>query len=242
MKFPKMIGHRGACGYAPENTLASLRKAKELGAACVEFDVQLTADDEPIIFHDDTLDRTTDGFGLVEQKTLSELLHLDAGSWFSPAYALEQIPTLSMWLETALALDLSLNLEIKPSRGREHETVRIILNVLHSMWPSDVAPPLLSSFDSKSLLLLNQFDSPYPVGMLMHEWRRDWLTMAKQLKNCVSIHVNQAELTEKRATEIKKAGYGLLSYTVNDKERADRLFSWGVDGVFTDFPDVVSGG
>lgn len=239
MNFEKIIGHRGACGYAPENTLASLYKAKELGAKWVEFDVQLTADDEPIIFHDHHLERTTNGVGLVDQQFLSELLHLDAGGWFHREFANEQIPTLSMWLETVLDLGLSINLELKPAAGREYETVKAVLNVLQAMWPKNAPPPLLSSFDMKSLLLLKEFNSPYPVGMLMDTWHANWLATAKTLDHCVSINVNEKILTAKRVAAIKQAGYAVLSYTVNNKRRANTLFSWGVDGIFTDFIDKM---
>ncbi len=91
---PLLIGHRGAKAVAPENTLASFRRAWEDGADVVEMDVRLTADGAVVVIHDETVDRTTDGHGVVAEMTLAELRRLDAGRWFSPAYAGERIPTL----------------------------------------------------------------------------------------------------------------------------------------------------
>src|ERR1700683_1095896 len=94
LHIPKVIGHRGAALRAPENTLAGFRKAAELGCTWVEFDVRLSLEDRPIIFHDDTLERTTEGTGPVGATTLVDLLSLDAGSFFDFAYRGERIPTL----------------------------------------------------------------------------------------------------------------------------------------------------
>lgn len=239
MHLPRIIAHRGASGYAPENTLAAMRKAKELGATWVEFDVQLSKDNAAIIFHDDDLDRTSNGHGLVIEKTLTELMQLDAGAWFSEEYTGTPIPTLPDLLTCLLQEDLHMNLEIKPFQGCEIDTVNVIFTTLQNMWPKDIAPPLLSSFNPDCLFSLQQLNSPYPIGLLMHEWNEDWLLLAKQLKNCISINVNQGILTEERVAQIKKAGYGLLSYTVNSPQRAQELYHWGVDGVFTDYIDKI---
>ena len=86
MNLPRIMGHRGAAGHAPENTLAALRMAAQLGVRWVEFDVHLSADRTPILMHDDTLDRTTDGEGAVDAQTADRLVTLDAGSWFSDSF------------------------------------------------------------------------------------------------------------------------------------------------------------
>ena len=106
LAIPRLIGHRGAAAAAPENTLASLRKAKELGASWVEFDVKLTRDGCPVLIHDERLERTTSGRGEVALTTLEELQKLDAGGWFAPAFRGERVPT----LEAALALCAELGL------------------------------------------------------------------------------------------------------------------------------------
>src|SRR5262249_49277981 len=98
--LPRLIGHRGACGLAPENTVASFRKAEELGVRWVEFAVHLSADGVPVVIHDDTVNRTTSGRGKVAALTLTELQALDAGTWFEPRFRGELVPT----LETIVAL------------------------------------------------------------------------------------------------------------------------------------------
>ena len=89
--LPPVIGHRGAAAYAPENTLAGFVKAAEQGVTWVEFDVRLTRDGVPVLIHDDDLDRTTEGSGLVANATLKQIKELDAGSWFGAAFALISI-------------------------------------------------------------------------------------------------------------------------------------------------------
>src|ERR1700761_1456962 len=88
--MPKVIGHRGAAAHAPENTLAGFRAAKTLGCTWVEFDVRLTADGQPVICHDDALDRTSDGHGRISRQNLGMLSAVDMGSWFGPAFCGER--------------------------------------------------------------------------------------------------------------------------------------------------------
>ena len=106
-----VIGHRGAAGCAPENTLASFRKAREQGAAWVEFDVMLSRDEVPVLIHDETLERTTNGRGRVNQLTAAELQSLDAGCRFGPEFVGEPIPTLEAAVAVLLELGLGANLQ-----------------------------------------------------------------------------------------------------------------------------------
>ena len=128
LKIPKVIGHRGAKAYAPENTLPSIETAADLGVEWVELDVKLTKDNVPIIFHDEGLDRTTSGTGLVAQTNYEDLRDLDAGSWFGDSFSSVRIPTLEEAVDILLKHNLGLNLEIKPCPGREKETAEIALD------------------------------------------------------------------------------------------------------------------
>ena len=139
LSLPPVIGHRGAAGAAPENTLASIRKARELGATWIEFDVKLTKDGHPILFHDDCLERTTDGRGAVAATTLAEIRRLDAGGWFGPAFRGEPVPTLEQALALCVELRLGINVEIKPCAGREAETAQVTVATLLDVWPRDRA-------------------------------------------------------------------------------------------------------
>ncbi len=125
-----VVGHRGASAHAPENTLASLRRAWELGAAWVEFDVKLTRDGVPILMHDAKLKRTTNGSGLVASLDYAAIARLDAGAWFPGAFAGERIPTLDEAVALLQELGLAANVEIKPCPGREVETGRLVAQAL----------------------------------------------------------------------------------------------------------------
>jgi glycerophosphoryl diester phosphodiesterase len=117
--FVHVCGHRGHSIGAPENTLAALTATRENGGTSAEIDIMLTADGEVVLMHDDFLDRTTDGAGLVSDATIAAIRRLDAGSWFDPAFAGERVPTLGEALEHARKLDLGLIVEVKEFRNME---------------------------------------------------------------------------------------------------------------------------
>lgn len=232
-----VIGHRGACKQAPENTLASFKKAHELGIQWVEFDVMLSKDNIPIIFHDETLDRTTNGQGYIDAFTYTELSQFDAGSWFDPQFAGEHIPLLQDVIIYLTENNISANIEIKPLHHNEEKNVEQALEVIKKIKSPDDPLFLFSSFSIEALKHLQTLAPHTQRGLLLDEWREDCLAIAKTL-GCVSINLNQDIITPKRAAEIKTAGFNLLCFTVNDAPRAAELRSWGVDAVFSDTPDV----
>ena len=142
----RVIGHRGACGYAPENTLASMAKAHALGVEWVEFDVMLAACGTPIVIHHETLHRTTNGKGNVAKIPYQHIALLDAGAWFGKEFAGQRIPTFSELLQYVSQLKLNVNVEIKPTAGKEIATAEAVINLLKQYWPCDISPPLVSSF------------------------------------------------------------------------------------------------
>lgn len=234
--FPRVIGHRGVAGHAPENTLAGIRQASVFGLRWVEFDVALTGDDEPVLMHDDSIDRTTNGKGKLADLALADLYGLDAGSWHSPPFAGETVPTLMQALDTARALGLGVNVEIKPTKGREAETGAIVAKRVAAAWPGDLPPPLLSSFKIDALRAAQAAAPSVNRGYLLRRLHRGWQRDAAAL-DCVSVHCGQRLLSRRAAAEVRQAGYRLLSYTVNDAPRARLLYDWGVESLFTDFPD-----
>ncbi len=236
LDLPRVIGHRGAAGHAPENTLASLRRAAELGARWVEFDVALTRDGEPVLLHDETVDRTTDGKGRLAALSLGELQQLDAGSWHSKDSAGERVPTLMETLTLLQSLGLGANIEIKPTAGREAETGAVVAKRIAAAWPVSLPPPLLSSFKIGSLAAARDAAPAIARGYLLSRLGRGWQKEAAAL-GCVSVHCNHRHLDRQAAAEVRQAGYRLLAYTVNDATRGRQLFDWGVDAVFTDYPD-----
>ena len=240
-----VIGHRGACALAPENTLASLRRAAADGAAMVEVDVKLTAEGRPILFHDDRLERTSDGVGPVASTDLSVISALDAGQWFSADYAGEPIPTLEEALETALDLGLALNLEIKPCPGREDETAHLALSTALECWPQDhPAPPLVSSFSRASLAVARQVAPHWPRALIADHLPEDWAEAALVLDLAaahlgVAGHLGSAGLGEEQVQRCREGGHSVAVWTVNSPDTARRLFGLGVQAVFSDNPGAM---
>lgn len=234
---PPVIGHRGACGDAPENTLASFRKAKEEGVRWIEFDVMLTACKEAIVIHDETIDRTTNGQGNVADLTYTQLKTFDAGSWFNPRFARETIPTLDEVLRFFQENNLLPNIEIKPPAGNEEITVSKVLEILKN-YPQLKPALLISSFSLDVLTTVRKHDSSIMLGFLMHDWMPDWRQHCEALQ-CSSVNVNHEILTSTVVKELKTFGVPVTAYTVNDVDRANLLYSWGLDALFTDFPGLI---
>jgi glycerophosphoryl diester phosphodiesterase len=231
--IPRIIGHRGSPRAAPENTLASFRRAAQDGAKWVEFDAALTVDARVVIFHDDALDRTSDGHGLLAETAFDVVAALDAGSWFAPAFKGEMIPTLEEALELFASLDLGFNMELKTDAGREVELARAALPIAMDCWPNDKPTPLVSSFSRQALAAAKEVAPHWPRGMLFDRLPEDWREVAKELA-VTSLNASHRHLTRTQVMEIRGAGYAVLAYTVNDPGRAEELFSWGVTAIFTD--------
>jgi len=236
--LPRIIAHRGSPKAAPENTLASFRTAAAEGAAWIEFDAALTADGRPVIFHDDALDRTTDGAGLLNDTSFEVLQGLDAGSWFSRKFAGEMVPTLEEALELFAELGLGFNMEIKPAAGREVETAHAALSVARQCWSTDGPVPLVSSFSRIAVAVAKEDQPGWPRGLLFDRLAEDWRAVASQLE-VFSLGLNQRHLTQDTVAAIREAGYRLTVYTVNDPAQADQLFAWGVNAIFTDVPGLM---
>ncbi|MEE8214724.1 MAG: glycerophosphodiester phosphodiesterase family protein [Alphaproteobacteria bacterium] len=231
-----VIGHRGAAGHAPENTLASLEKAAGLGVRWVEFDTKLTADGHVVLFHDDTLERTTGGRGTVAETTLADLRALDAGSWFDAAYAGQRVPTLKEAMETLARLDLGAVVEIKPSPGRERETGLAVAGGLAAAWPETLPAPLIASFDPTALGAARDAAPNIRRALNVFKIPRGWRKRAKAL-NFRAVHCLERNLTARRVRVLKDEGMVVRAFTVNDRTRAEALLRWGVDGVFSDYPE-----
>lgn len=234
----KIIGHRGASAYAPENTIAAFDKALAMGCKYVEFDVILSADGQPFVFHDDNLKRTTNGKGEIGQVSAEYLQTLDAGKWFSRRFRGEKIPHFSEVLQWLTGSNVQANIEIKPYPGKAEETTVAVLAQINRYWPPAKELPLVSSFDLKALNLCRSLSPEMPLGLLLDKWDDDCLNKAKEL-HCYSIHFNKRALSAARVKQVKEQGYAVLAYTVNRKRQAKKLFGWGVDAVFSDYPDLL---
>lgn len=238
LHLPHVIGHRGAAAYAPENTLVGIRTAYDMGVDWVELDVKLTKDSIPILFHDDTIERTTNGGdSKIADLTYAEIKDLEAGSWFSEGYIGEPIPTLEEAVELLIELDMGLNLEIKPCASRERETTEAALDILSKYW-DDHQRLLISSFQITCLESALDVAADWHRGLLLDKKYADnWGEIAKHL-NVSTININGNSVTEEEIRSFQRFGKPLLAYTINDEDHASWLFDLGITGIFSDSPDL----
>lgn len=232
--LPAVIGHRGAAARAPENTLAGLRIAKELGCLWVEFDARLTADGVPVLCHDPRLERTTDRSGPIAQLPFSTIRDCDAGIRFGPEFAGEKVPTLGEALLFCAELGLAADIEIKADHGRHYATAAAVAATLRGL-AGRLPPLLVSSFQPWALAAFAR-GCDVPRGILFRLVPRRWRELAQ---NCAVIGADHRRLARRRAAQIRDAGYQLAAFTVNDPARARQLYSWGVTSVFSDVPDII---
>lgn len=224
LQLPKVIGHRGAAAYAPENTLASFREAHRRGATWVEIDVKLTRDGVPIVMHDASLKRTMGIDRLVAEMTRAEL----------PA----DVPTFEEAIACFAELGLGCNVEIKPCEGRERETARVTVETLRRAWPAQLPPPLLSSFKDVSLAAARDVAPEFARAILLDDIQDSWRTRTDAV-GALGVNTSGKRLTAPRAVEIRAAGFALSVYTINDGAVAKALVGMGVHCVITDAPDVI---
>ncbi|MEM7444599.1 MAG: glycerophosphodiester phosphodiesterase [Pseudomonadota bacterium] len=239
LAFPRLVGHRGLAAHAPENTLAGFRAAHDAGIKAVEFDAKLTGDGVPILMHDDTLDRTTDGQGNVREFALEELGHRDAGGWFGPAFAGEVIPTLAEALDLCGDLDLQVNIEIKPCPGRAKETAAEVLRVAEDMWQDAWPTPLISSFEPDCLIVAREQTPQWPRGYLIHDMPGDWNAQMAAI-DPATLNLGDARWSSADWAKYRDTGLPILVYTVNDPDRARQLIDLGVTSVISDDPALLA--
>lgn len=238
LKLPKIIGHRGACAYAPENTIESIHTAADMGVEWVELDVKITKDEIPVIFHDEDLDRTTNGHGPIAQITYDDLRQLECGSWFAESFSGLKIPTLEEAIDVLIERDLGFNMEIKPCPGREKETAEIALDLLSQIW-DDHDRLLISSFQHVSLEAAMDIAGDWARGLILpKEWPENWEEIAQYLE-VSTLNVNAGTITREQVEAIMDMEKQILAYTVNDADQARILQGWGIDGFFSDAPDVL---
>jgi glycerophosphoryl diester phosphodiesterase len=234
-----MIAHRGGGTLAPENTLAGVRKAKEMGYAGVEFDVMLAADATPILMHDQRLERTTNGSGAIAETAYRDMLKLDAGGWYSREHAGEPVPSLEHAARLCIELGLWADIEIKPSTGFEVQTGKAAALAAQALWRGATVQPLLCSFQPAALAAAKEAAPELPRGALTKRIPPDWEQWMQKL-GCVSLHCDYRLLLPHEARAVRDAGYWLVCWTVNDPAIARVLLDWGADAIITDRLDLLA--
>jgi glycerophosphoryl diester phosphodiesterase len=232
--LPSIIGHRGAYNSAPENTLISFQKAAQLGARWVEIDVRLSSDKVPIIFHDNEVDRITNGQGPVGSFTLESLKQLDAGSYYHTDFSGEKIPTLLETIILCIELNLGMNIEIKPNYGQAAETVTAVLKTINQFQEHLKGNVLFSSFDFLCLEALINFSPEWPRALLVNDLNNDWLANTKAL-DCYALNPNYNCLTSiENIKSVLDSGLRLIPFTVNQVSTANKLLRLGINSIITD--------
>ncbi len=226
------IAHRGASGYAPENTFAAFRRAIAMGAGFIETDLQLSRDARFVAIHDATVNRTTNGQGTVHDMTLADLRRLDAGSWFGSEFAGERIPTLEEILEFAKKHDIVFYLEMKPSGswGGEHALISALRE------SGEIARTVVISFDPVILEGVRKIEPTVMSGLLYEGQINDPLDKALEI-GARQIVVRGDLVTPRLLKEARERDLQVVCWTVNHPAHMRLLADAGVDGIMSDYPD-----
>lgn len=229
MKEPLVIGHRGAMGHETENTLASIEKAMELGVDMIEIDVFKIKSGEIVVFHDDTVDRLTNGPGKIEDYNIFNLNKLIVNGG-------HQIPMLQDVLKL-IDNKVALNIELKGADTADK--VNFIMN--YYIKDRNWAPEnfLISSFNWEELREMRKLNPDVAIAILTEENPADAIPIAKEL-NAVAINPYFKNLDVEVANEIQNAGFKIYTWTVNEPEEISAMKELGVDGIITNFPERVN--
>ncbi|WP_440858360.1 glycerophosphodiester phosphodiesterase [Staphylococcus shinii] len=247
------IAHRGASGYAPEHTFYSYDKSHNaIGASYIEIDLQMTKDGHLVAMHDETVDRTTNGTGRVDQYTLEELKQLDAGSTFNeqnPQYANSnyegaQIPTLDEILER-YGTDANYYIETKSPDvypGMEEKLLDTLnKHQLLNEQSLKKGHVMVQSFSQESLLKMKDLNSNVPLIRLLDKGELPNMTQQdfNYIKQyAIGVGPEYTDLTKENVTNLKNTGFLVHPFTVNEVADMERLNEYGVDGLFTNYPDL----
>jgi glycerophosphoryl diester phosphodiesterase len=232
--LPIVIAHRGASGHAPENTLAAYRKAIELGALVAETDVFLSRDGRVVAIHDETLDRTTNGKGRVDDHSFEELRALDAGSWFHQNFADETLPELGELLDL-IDKRMVLCIEIKDGEGIE-AAIQEILDSHDAR-----GHVIFFSFNPDKIKITKTLMPEVPSLFLVHVDEAPWRYPSDLVEEAVSLGADAIGVSGRGAhtvdiAQAHKAGLPVFVYTINELDDVDAMLQLGVDGIITNFP------
>lgn len=235
---PVIFGHRGASAHAPENTLAAFELALEQGADAIELDVTLTADGHVVVIHDATVDRTTGAHGKVREMKLADLRTLDAGSFMSSRFSGEKIPLLAEVFE-AVGKRTFINVELKDSDAAKSQLVESVCMLIKKF--NMQTRVLFSSFYPQNLAAARNLLPEVSRGLLAtDDWRGVWVrSFIFAFGDYAALHPFVKDVTPQQVQRVHRLKRRLHVWTVNAEADMRRLFGWGVDGIFTDDPQLA---
>lgn len=232
-----LIAHRGGAGEAPENTLAAFRNAIALGMRFVELDVQMTSDAELVVIHDETVDRTTDGTGTVQEHSFEALRQLDAGSWFGPQFAGERIPLLREVLDLCAGAGVGVVVELKSPHLNPGIEAKVAA-LLGEMWLRGAENIWVISFDHEAIRRMRQLDATVPLGYL-YDWNVESFVTADNTVQALCPYFMTPVQHPKQVARARELGKFVFVYTVNNREDMQRVAAAGVDGMVSDEPSLL---
>lgn len=227
----KIFAHRGFSGNYPENTMTAFKEAVKAGADGIELDVQFTQDHVPVIIHDRTVNRMTDGKGFVCDFSLADLQKLRMKEDSS-----ERIPTFEEFLHWVEPHSVYLNVELKTELKDRGEISQLILPLLAKYGVEERT--ILSSFDHKALYAAKQKKPHIESAALIHQAMMNPSEYLVTL-GVEGIHFKASTLLMDEVAELQEKGYHLRPYTVNTVDQMNQFFTWGCEGIFTDYPDLA---
>lgn len=241
LNWPTVIGHRGLAGLAPENTLPAFQCAIDNGLRWVELDAKLCASGEVVVFHDNRVERTTNGHGRIGDLSWSQLQQLEAGAWFDTHLHGTRIPLLSEVLELCAQHKVGINIELKPNPDQYTKTAQAVAGVLDEGQFVQRLPLLVSSFSRQCMIAAKRYLPQIPRGLLLDRpvQTRTLLRWLSEM-NCVSCHLNSIHVNADLLDTLHNHHYHTLIYTVNSDQEARQWLTQGVSGVFSDFPLPLS--
>lgn len=229
-----IFAHRGYSAKYPENTMVAFKAAQKVGADGIELDVQLSKDGIPVVIHDETLNRTTDGRGLVQDFTVEQLSHFNAGKRFGWRFRHAIIPTLEEVLKWLAPTDLLLNIELKNKKFSYDGMEEKVIHLIHD-YQLDKRT-IYSSFNHDSLIKIIKIDPKAETAPLYKKTIPSPWQYAKALR-ASGIHPNYRIVTKELITLMHQHNLKVRAYTVNQPTPIKRLNSWGIDGIITDDPN-----
>jgi glycerophosphoryl diester phosphodiesterase len=235
---PVIFAHRGASAHAPENTLAAFELAWMQNADAIELDVKLSADGRAVVIHDPTVDRTTGSHGRVKDLSFAQLRSLNAGSYFSARYDGEKIPLLEEVFE-ALGKRTFINVELTNYTTPRDSLVETICTLVKQFGLQKQV--MFSSFFASNLSKARAYLPEVPRGLLAFDgWLGAWArSFGFNFGKYQALHPYLKDVTSQQVQRVHRLNRRIHVWTVNAAEDMRRLFHWGVDGIFTDDPQLA---
>ncbi len=232
-----IAAHRGDRATAPENTLPAFASAVRSGSDFLETDVQLSADGYPVLMHDTTVDRTTDGSGVVRELTIAELRAFDAGSWYDTAFSGTRVPLLTEFLDLLVSSpDATALVELKDEWSTDD--VRLLLGGIYFRGVQDRV--VFASFSPGTVKSLRDAAPAIPRVLIRRDLPLDPVTVARRYDAiAIMTRTSSLDANPDAVAEMHAAGLGVLLYTLNNEDRWSKALAYGVDGIVTDEPSAL---